>query len=390
MAQAKQGRRSPRSYGKVRKLPSGRYQAQHLGPDGRYYTAPNTFQAVADADAWVAKQHADISREVWHKPEPPRKRQPRFDAYAEAWIAGRKLTPRTRSEYGKTYRTHLKNVFGPLDLDEITPPMVREWHSKLGQATGPTATANAYGLLRTILKTAVADDAIPSNPCRVAGAGSKKRAKPIHPATLAELAVIVEHMRPAYRAAVLIAAWCALRFGEVAELRRKDVLLDADQKGGTLRIRRGVTYVQGEGHIIGTPKADSIRDVAIPPHLVPVIASHLRDHAEVGAEGLLFPAPRGGHLRDDGAMHDDFEAARLAAGRPDLTFHGLRHTGAVLAAATGATLAELMARLGHTTQHAAIRYQHAASDRDKTIADALSELHLAQIVKLQPATANAE
>ena len=41
--------------------------------------------------------------------------------------------------------------------------------------------------------------------------------------------------------------------------------------------------------------------------------------------------------------------ARAKAGRPDLRFHDLRHTGAVLAAATGATLAELMARLGHST-----------------------------------------
>jgi hypothetical protein len=46
----------------------------------------------------------------------------------------------------------------------------------------------------------------------------------------------------------------------------------------------------------------------------------------------------------------------------------------VLAAATGATLAELMARLGHSTVSAAIVYQHAAADRDKVIAAALSDL----------------
>ena len=68
-----------------------------------------------------------------------------------------------------------------------------------------------------------------------------------------------------------------------------------------------------------------------------------------------------------------FDAAREAAGRPDLTFHALRHTGAVLAAQSGATLADLVARLGHSTPNAAMRYQHAASDRDRTIADALSE-----------------
>jgi Phage integrase family len=69
-----------------------------------------------------------------------------------------------------------------------------------------------------------------------------------------------------------------------------------------------------------------------------------------------------------------FDKARAAAGRPDLHFHDLRHTGAVLAAQTGATLAELMARLGHSTPGAAMRYQHAAADRDRAIADKNGEL----------------
>lgn len=66
---------------------------------------------------------------------------------------------------------------------------------------------------------------------------------------------------------------------------------------------------------------------------------------------------------------DDLDRPRVG---PDLHFHDLRHTGAVLGAATGATLAELMQRLGHTTAGAAMRYQHAASDRDAQIAEALS------------------
>ena len=65
--------------------------------------------------------------------------------------------------------------------------------------------------------------------------------------------------------------------------------------------------------------------------------------------------------------------ARDAAGRPDLRFHDLRHSGAVLAAATGATLAELMARLGHCTPQAAMRYQHVAAGRGREIAAAAVE-----------------
>jgi integrase len=69
-----------------------------------------------------------------------------------------------------------------------------------------------------------------------------------------------------------------------------------------------------------------------------------------------------------------FGPARAAAGRPDLRFHDLRHTGAVMATASGASLAEVMARLGHSTPAAAMRYQHAARGRDEQIAAALSEM----------------
>jgi integrase len=69
-----------------------------------------------------------------------------------------------------------------------------------------------------------------------------------------------------------------------------------------------------------------------------------------------------------------FRKAREAAGRPDLRFYDLRHTGATLAAASGATLAELMQRLGHTTVSAALAYQHAVQGSDKRIAAQLSDI----------------
>jgi site-specific recombinase XerD len=60
--------------------------------------------------------------------------------------------------------------------------------------------------------------------------------------------------------------------------------------------------------------------------------------------------------------------ARIEAGRQDLRWHDLRHSDAVLAAATGASPAELMARLGHSTAKAALIYQHVARGRDREIA----------------------
>jgi integrase len=104
-----------------------------------------------------------------------------------------------------------------------------------------------------------------------------------------------------------------------------------------------------------------------------MVREHLLQHAEPGRDGLLFPARNGGQLAPS-SLYRVYYPARKAAGREDLAFHHLRHTGAVLAAQTGATLAELMARLGHSTPGAAMRYQHAAQERDVEIARRLSAL----------------
>ena len=67
--------------------------------------------------------------------------------------------------------------------------------------------------------------------------------------------------------------------------------------------------------------------------------------------------------------------ARDTIGRPDLRLHDLRQAGLTWAAATGATVAALMRRAGHASPTAALRYQHATEDRDRVLAEALSELH---------------
>ena len=288
---------------------------------------------------------------------------------ATAWLAGRDLADRTRGDYAQVLRDHIYPAFGALPVTAITPAAVREWHAALKDKTGPTMRAHAYGLLRTIMNTAVADEVIAANPCRVRGGGSVKRAKKIRPASLPELEALVEALPGKYRLMALLACWCGMRFGELAELRHSDI----DLRSGVVHVRRGVVRVPGGRKVKGPKSEAGRRDVAIPPHLVPLVKNHLRKYVPPRRDALMFPAASGGHLAP-ATLYRVYYPAREAAGRPDLRFHDLRHTGAVLAAATGATLAELMARLGHSTAGAALRYQHAAADRDKVIATALSQL----------------
>jgi hypothetical protein len=61
-------------------------------------------------------------------------------------------------------------------------------------------------------------------------------------------------------------------------------------------------------------------------------------------------------------------------GLPGIHFHDLRHTGNAFATATGATLRELMDRMGHSSTRAALIYLHGSDDRQRVIADGLSKL----------------
>jgi len=155
------------------------------------------------------------------------------------------------------------------------------------------------------------------------------------------------------------------------ELRRGDVDLDA----GVVRIRRALVRVGGRLQR-DTPKTDAgVRDVAIPPHLLDRFRDHLAEHTAPGADALLFPSGADPtRWLQSKSLYVDYRKARAAAGRDDLRWHDLRHSGAVLAATAGATLAELMSRLGHSTPAAAMRYQHAAEGRDRVVAAEMSKL----------------
>ena len=118
-----------------------------------------------------------------------------------------------------------------------------------------------------------------------------------------------------------------------------------------------------------------MRTVAIPRAIQGEIAKHLMTYVDARPEALVFTGPKGGALRR--AHFNNLtrwvETVR-GLGVPGLHFHDLRHTGNHLAAQTGASTKDLMARMGHDDMRAALIYQRATSEADRRIADRLSAL----------------
>jgi integrase len=357
-----------RRFGAVRQLPSGRWQARYPDPQtGRVRTADRTFDTKRDAEIELSKIEADQARGEWHDPDAGRVN---FAEYASAWIAERDLSETTRERYEGILRNHLTPTFGSRDVCDIKEAHVRQWRKeRLDSRAGAPTIVKAYRLLRAILYTAVDDEMIKRNPCRIKGAGNDDSAeRPV--LTVEQVYAIADAITPRYRVLVLLATFASLRLGELAALRRRDIDLEEAQ----VWVRRSQAELKGGLVIVKDPKSKAgRRPVAIPDVVIPELRRHLEWFAAKDLDGLVFVGPKGGRLLRRN-FHRLWTKALKAAGieGADIHFHDLRHTGNTVAAASGASTKELMTRLGHSTMRAALIYQHATRERDQEIAKAMS------------------
>ncbi|WP_046318319.1 site-specific integrase [Mycobacterium sp. UM_Kg1] len=375
-AARKEPGRQRRAWGKLRTLRSGRIQASYVHDDGRRYYAPSTYTTKMDAEGWLSNERKLIELGEW---TPPESRQAARAArtvsvrdYAETWLSQRDLTPKTRHLYRDLLDRRILPTLGGQMLRAVTPADVRAWWVALNaEKATPTRNTHAYQLLKTIFNTAHSDKLIAENPCQIKSAAKPPKPREVEALTPAELAKVAESVPEHYRVAVHVAAWCGLRFGELIELRRKDIHAKGD--GMVIKVRRQATYV-GSAPVIGPPKTDAgIRDVHVPPHVVALLRAHLKAHTGHGPESFVFTTTRGLRLSKT-AFTKQVKKGFAAVGKPDMRVHDLRHVGATLAAIGGATQKELMARIGHASPTMAMRYQIASADRDAVIAEAMSKL----------------
>ncbi|RZU52535.1 site-specific recombinase XerD [Krasilnikovia cinnamomea] len=359
-----------RRFGNVRQRASGRWQARYIGPDGLERTAPHTFATERQAQKWLTLIESDIIKGEW---APPEAGEIVLADYGVRWISERKLAPRTRQGYEYLFALHVRPHLGQLTLAAIKPATIRAWRKTLLDRGCPEPQAvKAYTLLRAILNTAVKEDEIiRQNPCRIKG--YDRYHTPERPtATIPQVFALADAMPARFSALVIVGAFSSLRWGELAELRRKDV----DLETGIVRVSRKLAILVGRVEV-GPPKsASGVRVVALPEVAVEALRRHMGPGGYVnqGPDSLIFTGAKGAHLRGSTfGPAVKWRTTVVEVGLPEgFHFHDLRHTGNTLAASSGASTRELMTRMGHATMRAALIYQHATSERDREIADRMN------------------
>lgn len=352
-----------RDFGAVRRLPSGRWQARYLTPNGERVGAPRTFTTKGEAHRWLSGVEADLVRGDWHD---VRLGEVPFLQWQEQWLATKrpKLQPATVELYTYLLRRHIVPRFGPLAIGRVTALDVQAWLADLHTTSSlsPNTVAKSYRLLKGVMDAAVDAGLIPKSPCTIRGAATERHEE-MQIATPEQVAQIAGAAGDRWAAFILTAAYSGLRWGELAGLRQSDVNFAT----GTIDVRRKLSEVNGHLSYSAPKTAAGRRNVGIPSFVMRDLEVHIAKHAEAGAEGLVFPAAEGGPLRRSNFRRRVWVPATDAAGVRGLRFHDLRHTAATLAAASGTSLRALMTRIGHASAAAALRYQHVVEGQDDEI-----------------------
>ena len=393
-------------FGTIDQLASGRLRVRYIGSDERRYTAPNTFDNLGDADTWLANSRREVVLGNWRSPherETARRaaqiKGTTVDQMFDAYLAEGDLRPRSRDLYEYQWWRLVSPTLGSNDVAGLTPTDVAEWKAGLPEA--PRQREQVSDLLRAVLNLAIDRELIDRNPAarsrrKVKGKIARTPRRDVPRLTREEVASIAAHMPSERQCAVLLSAYTGLRFGELAGLRRSDLVLrrndDGELIGTTLTVSRAVTRPKGvdgvRRSVEGLTKSDAARrSIAVPTGLIATLDAHLVAYAQSGKDGLLFPTASGGLLtptalygekpgiakHGTGRTHPTkgrgFYAARVAAGRPEANWHQLRAFAISEAVDAGASPADLLRRFGHTDLRTSGLYQRAAQAADDALAE---------------------
>jgi integrase len=342
-----------RSFGSIRQISGGRYQARYTAPDHTLVNVKGTFATKQGADQALARIRVEMMDRRWSD---PRTKRPTLSQFVPSFLASRQgrsgdLKPKTLQLYRSQLDRYLLPAFGTYAIDEIDVGMVNRWHASL--PGGTTLKRQLYALLKSIVLQAVEEEIIQRSPCRLKGAG-QNRYQPRPPMSPEQADRILANLAGDIWMLGQLAYDTHLRLGEVLAL----TWLDIDLENQILYVRHSVSEVANK-QLLVTPKNGEERRVAFEIDLVEELQAY-RNRRAPRPKDRLFLRLDGSPLRHY-HVHTAWNRARKEAGLPQFRFHDLRHTG-LTQASDVMPMKSVMARGGHKTTAAALNYQHLAEE----------------------------
>lgn len=356
--------RSRRSWGAIRKLQSGRFQARYPDPDsGELTPAPETFASKTAADRWLARKRTEL--DAGTAVDDRTGSRPLREWWPSYWRSLQAKKARTKANYGAAWRLRIEPRFGSMPVRRIKPGHVDDWIADMvEQGTSASKVIESAGVLKRVLDLAVRDRAIAVNPCGLRTATLPRRPKTERPVlTPAEVEKLASAMRSEVdRVLVRLLAYCGLRIGEALALQRGDV----DLQRRTITIRRSVEDATGQ-IIVGPTKTYATRTITLPDALVQQLEG-------IVDGGLVFPNLHGEYRRYRNWRRDVWDKACAASG-VDALPHDLRGTCASLLIDAGASPKDVQVHLGHEDVTTTLRlYARVRPGRSSDIAARLDAL----------------
>ncbi len=343
----------------IARRPDGQWRARYRDVAGKEHA--RHFVRKADAQAWLDSITTSVLTGAYVD---PRKTRITVTEWAGQWLSTRvDLKATTRRGYDSALRTHVLPVWGPVRLADVTYQGVASWVADLYRSGLSAATVRqAHRVLSLVLTFAVRDGRLARNPAT---------GVPLPRAARKEQVFLTHEQVDGLAAAagrdrlvIYFLAYTGVRYGEMAALRVRNLNL--------LRRRALITEAVADvnGHaVFGTPKTHQRRQVPVPRFLADELTAHV---AGKGPADFVFTAEKGGllHLRNFRRL--SFDPAVRAAGVQGLTPHGLRHTAASLAIASGGNVKVVQTMLGHQSATMTLDlYGHLLADQLDEVADAM-------------------
>jgi integrase len=95
------------------------------------------------------------------------------------------------------------------------------------RGTGAVTVAKMYRLLKAVLNTAVEDELIRRNPCKIKCVSTERSSE--RPTVTIERVYVIVAGSAVVKALVLLATFSGLRWGELIALRRRHLDIDGDR-----------------------------------------------------------------------------------------------------------------------------------------------------------------